>query len=89
MRKEKSKGVKGIVQLAGSIGIIWLFTFIVMPAIASSCTSFRTLAAFIDESEIETGQFYYTDVEIVTKANLGARSTIEYFSDKKRSTHQK
>lgn len=79
-----SKGLRGVVQLIGSIGVIWLLTFVVMPALASSCASFRTLAEFIDESEIDTGQFYYTDVEIVTKADLGARSTIEYFAGRKR-----
>ena len=76
--------LKGVGQLFAAIILIWLMTFIVLPALTSSSKSFSTLASFIDSSGIDTGQFYYTDVEIVTKADLGARSSIEFY--KNRST---
>lgn len=75
---------KGIMQLLCSLFVIWSMTYVVMPAITNSNDSFRTLADFIDSSGIDTGQFYYTDVEIVTKANIGTRSTIEYFTNRKK-----
>ena len=71
--------LKGVGQLVGAITVIWLMTFIVLPALTGSFTSFSTLAAFIDSSGIDTGQFYYTDVEIVTRADIGARSSIEFY----------
>ena len=76
---DKKKSVKGYLQLAGSIVAIWCLTFVVLPAITNSSESFKTVADFIDSAEIDTGQFYYTDVEEVTRANMALRSTIEYF----------
>ena len=71
--------LKGVGQLLAAISLIWLMTFVVLPAITNSSKSFSTLAAFIDSSGIDTGQFYYTDVEIVTQADMGARSSIEFY----------
>lgn len=77
---EKSKGV---LQLLTATTMIWLMTFFVLPAITGSFKSFQTLADFIDSSGIDTGQFYYTDVEIVTQADIGARSSIEFYHNRK------
>lgn len=87
MTTEKSikSRTKGVVQLLSTGVAVWAMTFFVLPAVTNSCSSFKTLADFIDSSGIDTGQFYYTDVEIVTKADIGARSTIEFFSDKKKN----
>jgi hypothetical protein len=81
-KREKSR-LKGWLQLTASLFAVWALTFVVLPAITDSSVSFQTIARFIDYSGIDTGQFYYTDVEIVTRADIGARSTIEYFSGKK------
>lgn len=83
MKTSVKEHLTGIVQLIGAIAVVWSMTFVVLPAVTNSFQSFKTLAGFIDESEIDTGQFYYTDVEIVAHADMGARSTIEYFSGKK------
>lgn len=80
-RSTKTQG-QGLGQLVAAITVIWLLTFIILPAVTSSFSSFRTLAAFIDSSGIDTGQFYYTDVEIVTHADLGARSSIEFYQQR-------
>lgn len=74
--------LKGVGQLVTAITLIWLMTFIVLPYLTNSFKSFSTLAAFIDSSGIDTGQFYYTDVEIVTKAEIGARSSIEFYQSR-------
>lgn len=74
--------LKGVGQLVAAITLIWLMTFIVLPALTGSFKSFSTLAAFIDSSGIDTGQFYYTDVEIVTQADMGARSSIEFYQSR-------
>lgn len=74
--------LKGVGQLLTALTLIWLMTFIVLPALTGSFRSSSTLAAFIDSSGIDTGQFYYTDVEIVTKADMGARSSIEFYQSR-------
>ena len=74
--------LKGGAQFVSAIILIWFMTFIVLPALTSSFKSFSTLAAFIDSSGIDTGQFYYTDVEIVTTADIGARSSIEFYQNR-------
>lgn len=62
------------------IGIagIWFLSAVALPAIVQQSEAFRTMAAFIDFSEIDTGQFYYTDVEVCSDAELGVRHTFEY-----------
>ncbi|WP_136798612.1 MULTISPECIES: hypothetical protein [Desulfosediminicola] len=83
MSKELKKSkVKGISQLAASLIAVWGVTFYVLPAITSSSDSIQGLADYIDETGIETGNFYYTSVEIVSHADMNARSTIEYFADR-------
>lgn len=72
----------GVGQLITAISLICLMTFVVLPALTRSFTSFSTLAAFIDSSGIDTGQFYYTDVEIVTQADIGARSSIQFYQNR-------
>jgi len=67
-----------LLALAAAIAVIWLFTFVAGPWLVRDVPEFKRLAAFVNESGIETGEFYYTDVEIVGHADHNARSTMEY-----------
>lgn len=58
--------------------VIWAMVFVAGPWLITKSDSFQTLADFVVESEIETGEFYYTDVEIVGHADHNARSSMEY-----------
>jgi len=78
---KKSLG-KGLSQLFVTLVGVWALSFYILPTLTHSSSSIQQLADFIDFSEIDTGMFYYTDLEIVGTADLGARSTIEYFGDK-------
>ena len=60
------------------VGIVWAFTFVVCPAIVSSSSEMTAMHEFIEMTGIETGEFFYTDVEVCGDAELGARSTFEY-----------
>ncbi len=62
----------------GAIFITWSLVFVVGPALRDRSEFFQQMAAFVDESGIETGAFYYTDVEIVGRASHAARTTIVY-----------
>lgn len=58
---------------------VWFFCFVILPYHTKMSPSAQQLADFIDESGIETGQFYYTSVEIVSHAEAGARGAV-FFS---------
>ncbi|WP_136798614.1 MULTISPECIES: hypothetical protein [Desulfosediminicola] len=74
--------VRGFAQLIACCFVVWATTFHVLPALTQSHPDILTLADFIDESEIDTGEFYYTGVEVVVQADINTRSTIEYFAHK-------
>lgn len=65
-------------SFVGAVFATWLFVFVLCPAVRDTSPFFQELAAFVDESGIETGAFFYTDVEIVGHASHSARSTIVY-----------
>jgi len=75
--------LRGVLQLIACCFVVWAATFYVLPALTHSHSDIHTLADFIDESEIDTGEFYYTGVEVVVQADINTRSTIEYFAYKR------
>ncbi|MGL1931187.1 MAG: hypothetical protein OCC45_05450 [Desulfotalea sp.] len=82
MEETKKPLGRGLIQLAGAIFGVYLLSFYILPTITASSPSIQKLADFIDYEEIDTGMFFYTDLEIVGHADIGARSTIEYFGNK-------
>ncbi len=74
--------LKGYLKLFTAIAVVWGLTFWALPALTRSSESIQTLANFIDFSGIDTGRYYYTDVEVVTQADIGIRSTFEYYAHK-------
>lgn len=81
-QEQKKPLAKGLSQLFGALVGVWALSFYILPALTHSNSNIQQLADFIDFAEIDTGMFYYTDLDIVATADLGARSTIEYFGDK-------
>lgn len=63
-----------ICALAG----MWFFCFGFAPWLVESIPELKQMAAFVEDEGIETGEFYYTDVEIVSRADQNARNTMEY-----------
>ncbi|GAB6177363.1 hypothetical protein JCM16814_22540 [Desulfobaculum senezii] len=61
-----------------ALGVTWLVVFVACPALVNAIPEMRQMADFVDETNIETGEFYYTDIECVGHANIGARSTFDY-----------
>ncbi len=72
--------LKGVGYLFVTVGIVWGIMGYALPLLTNSFTSTRELPDFIDESGIETGQFFYTGVETVNSAESGARGAI-FFTD--------
>lgn len=68
--------IKKISKLVACCSIVWLLMFVILPFITSTSQTAEQLANYIDESGIETGNFYYTSVEAVTQAEAGARGAV-------------
>ncbi|HKK32708.1 MAG TPA: hypothetical protein VJ934_04015 [Desulfomicrobiaceae bacterium] len=75
--QSKSRAYRWGSFFAGSL-IIYLVCFVLGAKLVQTVPAMRRMAEFVDESGIETGEFYYTDVEIVGHADIGARSTFEH-----------
>jgi hypothetical protein len=56
---------------------IWVFMFVVGPFLAKS-SWIKPLADFIEESGIDAGAIYYTEVEEVGEAEMNMRGTFKY-----------
>lgn len=63
-------------KLLVCLAVIWVVFVIILPSLTRSSLAISQLANYIDESGIETGQFYYTGVEVVAHAEVNARSSI-------------
>ena len=64
--------------LLGGCAAIWAMTFVALPAVIDASPFFTRMAAFVEESGIETGEFFYTDVEVCGEANVATRSTFDH-----------
>ncbi len=69
---------KRLLYLAAGLIIIALFMYGVGPAVRNLSDTFRQLSKYIDQHEIETGAYVYTDLELTAQAVVGARSTLEH-----------
>ncbi len=78
--KEKSKGY---IKLTLCMMAIWFLGFVALPSLTKISATAQQLADFIDYSEIETGYFYYTGVEIVAHAEMNARSSTQFSQNRK------
>ena len=74
---------RGLLSLVACIAALWIFSGYFLPFVTNSFEATRSLAAYIDESGIETGQFYYTGVESTTKAETGARASMAFWETRR------
>jgi hypothetical protein len=64
--------------LLSGVVLIGLFIFVIAHTLQRQSDTFSQLSIFIDQHDIETGAFVYTDMELTAQAAIGARSTIEF-----------
>jgi hypothetical protein len=62
--------------LAGAC--LWGFVWGLLPALIESSPALKEMDRFANFHGIETGAFYYTDVEIVGRASHEASATIRF-----------
>ena len=65
-------------SFAAAVALIWFFLFHAGPALRDFIPQFRNFAETIEQTGINAGAIYYTDVEIVGHADINARSTFEH-----------
>ena len=65
------------------VAVLWGVMGYALPVVTDSFETTRQLARYIDESGIETGQFYYTGVEIVNQSDSGARGSVAFAKARK------
>lgn len=70
--------VKKWLYLVTGLILIGLFMYGVAPIIQHQFDIFDQLSAFIDQYDVETGAYVYTDLELTARAVIGARSTMAY-----------
>lgn len=61
-----------------ALAVTWAVCFVAAPAFVEHNQTMAQMARFIDESGINTGKFYYTDVEACAVANHNARNTVAF-----------
>ena len=64
---------------------ILFFTYGLAPWMQDKSKSIRTLSTYIDESGIDAGAIYYTEVEEVGEADLMIRDTFRFYLREKES----
>lgn len=75
--KQRGPIARWLALLAG-IAMFWAFLFVLGPLVVDSSPRFSAFAAYVDQLGFNTGAIYYTDVEIVGNADVGARSSVAY-----------
>ncbi|MEW5772303.1 MAG: hypothetical protein AB1916_02150 [Thermodesulfobacteriota bacterium] len=56
----------------------WAMMFVVLPAVNRAFPAMGRLAAVIEDKDIRTGMFFYTDVEVSGAANLNMENTMRF-----------
>ena len=65
-------------KLLAWIVLLWLFAFFIAPWLQNHSSSIQTLSTYIEESGIDAGAIYYTEVEEVGEADLMIRDTFRF-----------
>ncbi|MDF1577382.1 MAG: hypothetical protein P1P81_02945 [Desulfobulbales bacterium] len=76
MQKPSSTFAKWTALICGFC-LVWLFILVVAP-LFQKIEMVKTLSAYVEETGIDAGALYYTEVEEAAMAELGSRGTMEY-----------
>ena len=70
--------IKPWLALLAWVLILWTFAFVLAPWLQQKSKAVQTLATYIDESGIDAGAIYYTEVDEVGEADLMIRDTFRF-----------
>ena len=58
--------------------LFWSLMFVICPAINRTFPAMQQMARVVDEYNLRTGMFFYTDVEVSGDANMETANTVRY-----------
>lgn len=61
------------------LGLVWFFIFVFAPWLQHRSEAIATLSDYIDESGIDAGALYYSEVEEVGRADITIRDTLRFY----------
>ena len=83
LKKLSQQTLNWLKLLSWVVGIL-LFTYGLAPWMQGKYSSIQTLSTYIDESGIDAGAIYYTEVEEVGEADLMIRDTFRFYLKEKK-----
>lgn len=75
--EKKPGGLRGVAGLLVSMGLIYMFMFHLGPALEQG-SWIKPMADFIEERNIESSMYFYTEVEEFSDARLNWQHTMTY-----------
>jgi hypothetical protein len=63
--------------------LLWTFIFVLGPMLQQKIPAIGILGNYIEESGIDAGAIYYTEVEEVGESDLAIRNTFRFYLPKK------
>jgi len=75
---ENASLAKRWLALAACAFCCWAMIYVVLPAVDRSVPGMQRLAATMEEKNIRTGMFFYTDVEVSGVANMNMENTMRF-----------
>ena len=73
-----ASATKRWLALAVCVFCCWAMMFVVLPAVNRAVPAMGRLARVIEDNNIRTGMFFYTDVEVSGVANMNIENTMRY-----------
>ena len=67
------------------LAAIWLFAFVFAPWLQRHSSTVSTLSTYIEETGIDAGAVYYTEVEEVGDADLMIRDTFRFYLEEQKN----
>ncbi len=64
--------------------LVWSFIYILCPWLQTNNSTIRQLSTYIEESGIDAGAIYYTEVEEVGDADLAIRDTFRFYLEEQK-----
>ena len=64
--------------------LVWSFIYALCPLLQRNNSTIRQLSTYIEESGIDAGAIYYTEVEEVGDADLAIRNTFRFYLDEQK-----
>lgn len=68
--------------------LVWSFIYVLCPLLQRNNSTIRQLSTYIEESGIDAGAIYYTEVEEVGDADLAIRNTFRFYLDEQKLKKQ-